>query len=61
MYGLNPLDLQKEQWDLVIELYTDIRFMQIRENRKKEKEGWKEELQKKGYEVRRATDNSAWW
>lgn len=61
MYGLNPLDLQREQWDLVIELYSDIRYMQIRENKKKEKDSWKEEMRAKGYEVRRASDNSGWW
>lgn len=61
MYKLNPLELQKEAWDDVIELYTDVRKMQVREAEKKEKDAWKENLRKQGYEVRRATDDSGWW
>lgn len=61
MYGLNPLELQKEPWDSVIELYADIRNMQIREKKKNAKDSWKEQMRAKGYEVKRANDNSGWW
>ena len=53
--------MQKQSWDEVIELYTDVRRMQVREAEKKEKDNWKENLRQQGYEVRRATDNSGWW
>lgn len=61
MYSLNPLELQKEPWDSVIELYSDVRCMQIRESKRKEKNSWKEQMRAKGYEVRRANDKSGWW
>lgn len=58
---MNPIEVQKQSWDEVIELYTDVRRMQVREAEKKEKDNWKENLRQQGYEVRRATDNSGWW
>lgn len=61
MYNLNPLELQKEPWDSVIDLYADIRHMQIREKKKNAKDNWKEQMRAKGYEVKRANDNSGWW
>ena len=58
---MNPLELQRETWDIVMELYSDMRKVQIRSEEKTRKDRWKEDMRKRGVKVRRATDTSGWW
>jgi hypothetical protein len=54
--GINPIQLQNESYDSVIDLYSDMRTMQIRAKKEQDRE-------KTGVkEIRRYASNDAgWW
>lgn len=54
--GLDPLSLQEKSFFDVIDLYADLRRMQIREQKQMQ-----ENTTPQGIPKRRASDDAGWW